>query len=202
MLHLVRHAQVENPAGIVYGRLPGYPLSKQGKATAGAVAAWLQARPVVAYVASPLLRAQQTAATAARRHGLDVQTDERLTEAWSRFEGEPAPRGIAALTSPSILWRLRNPLQPSWGEPYRDILARMVAAISDLRDRYAGGEVVVVSHQAPIWLSRRWLASQPLIHDPRRRQCAPGSVTTVKLGAGSPRIRYRIIAADTRTANR
>lgn len=202
VVHLVRHAQVENPHGIVYGRLPGYGLSKQGIATAGAVAGWLQHRPVVAYMASPLLRAQQTAAAAARRQCLDVQTDERLTEAWNHFEGEPAPHAAALLANPAMWWRLRNPWQPSWGEPYRAIAARMRAAINDLRERYAGGEVVVVSHQAPIYVTRRSFAGRPLMHDPRRRQCAPGSITTIKFGVGPPLIRYRIISVDVQPSTR
>ena len=30
-IHLVRHGEVENPKGVIYGRLPGYHLSERGK---------------------------------------------------------------------------------------------------------------------------------------------------------------------------
>ena len=56
------------------------------------------------------------------------------------------------------------------GEGARDLLARAAAA---------GHEAVCVSHQLPIWTLRRFLAGDRLWHNPARRQCALGSVTTL-----------------------
>ncbi|HEV3068841.1 MAG TPA: histidine phosphatase family protein, partial [Streptosporangiaceae bacterium] len=31
VVHLLRHGEVDNPRGIIYGRLPGYHLSANGR---------------------------------------------------------------------------------------------------------------------------------------------------------------------------
>ena len=65
----MRHGEVHNPEGILYGRLPGYHLSERGKAQAEAVAKSLVANDIVAVIASPLQRAQETAAPIAKLNG-------------------------------------------------------------------------------------------------------------------------------------
>ena len=37
-VHVMRHGEVHNPEGILYGRLPGYRLSERGQSQAQAVA--------------------------------------------------------------------------------------------------------------------------------------------------------------------
>ena len=69
IVHLLRHGEVENPAGIIYGRLPGYHLSANGRAMARAAADFFAERPVVALFCSPLERAQETARPVAERLG-------------------------------------------------------------------------------------------------------------------------------------
>src|SRR4051794_5333980 len=88
VVHLVRHAEVHNPDGIFYGRMPGFHLSEQGRATAAKLAAALATRDIAIVVASPLERAQETALEVCGAHGLTVRTDPRVTEAWSVFEGK------------------------------------------------------------------------------------------------------------------
>ena len=76
-VHVMRHGEVHNPEGILYGRLPGYRLSDKGRAQAEAVADALADNDIVAVIASPLERAQETAAPIAARHNLTVETDRR-----------------------------------------------------------------------------------------------------------------------------
>ncbi|MDR3202630.1 MAG: histidine phosphatase family protein, partial [Bifidobacteriaceae bacterium] len=83
------------------------------------------------------------------------------------------------LLRPSSLAKLANPLKPSWGEPYREIAQRMRAAIADARDAARGREAVLVSHQLPIWIARLDAEGRRFAHDPRRRQCALGSITSL-----------------------
>jgi broad specificity phosphatase PhoE len=179
VVHLLRHGDVHNPQGILYGRLPGFRLSDVGAGQAGKVAAHLAGRDVVHVVASPLLRAQQTAESIAARHGLELVTDEGLIEAANVFEGARVSVGDGALRDPRSWPKLRNPFRPSWGEPYQQIADRMLAATYRARDRAAGHEAVCVSHQLPIYTLRRHLAGQRLWHDPRRRQCALASLTSL-----------------------
>lgn len=183
MLHLVRHGEVFNPEGVIYGRLEGFRLSERGERMAAATADHLAELPVTRLIASPLLRAQLSARPIADRFGLDVETDERVIEAGSRFEGRvPDRRGL--LRSPQDALLFRNPSRPSWGEPFRDILARMRPAVLDAIRTTDHGDAVIVSHQLPIWTVHRSVAHRPLAHDPRRRRCALSSVTSFALRDG------------------
>ena len=179
LVHLLRHGEVFNPEGILYGRLPGYRLSENGIRQAKIVAATLADADLAAVVASPLQRAQETAAPIAAAHGLDVHTDELLIEAGNRFEGLSVAVGDGALRSPRYWPLLRDPFTPSWGEPYLRIAHRMLGAVYAARERAVGREAVCVSHQLPIWTLRRFLTGRRLWHDPRVRQCALASLTTL-----------------------
>ncbi len=180
VVHVVRHGEVDNPSKILYGRLPGYRLSALGEQMAVAVAAALAERDITYLVASPLERAQQTAAPLAAKLGLPVDTDERLIESENYFEGQRFGVGDGVLRNPRNWWLLRNPLRPSWGEPYRLIAARMDLALCSARDQAIGHEAVCVSHQLPVWTLRRYRSGQRLWHDPRRRQCALASITSFR----------------------
>jgi broad specificity phosphatase PhoE len=177
-VHMMRHGEVDNPTGILYGRLPDFHLSEKGQRQAQAVADALAERDVVLVVASPLERAQETAAPIAARHGLAVETDTDLIESTNYFQGRRVSPGDGAWRDPRGWWQLRNPFTPSWGEPYRDIAARMITAIDKARARAAGHEAVCVSHQLPVWTLRLALTGRRLWHDPRRRQCAVASLTS------------------------
>src|SRR5580698_10693413 len=154
-VHLLRHGEVENPDGVLYGRLPGYHLSAEGRLMALAAADFFAERPVVSLYCSPLERAQETARPVAERLGLPIVTDDRLIESWNHFEGLKFAVGDGALRQPSHWPRLVNPFRPSWGEPYRDVAARMLAAMESAREAAAGREAVCVTHQLPVWVTRR-----------------------------------------------
>jgi len=179
VVHLLRHGEVRNPERILYGRLPGFWLSDDGLRQAQRVAAYLGDHDVVHVVSSPLLRAQQTAAPIAARHGLELVTDDGLIEADNVFEGSRVSAGDGALRDPRNWPKLRNPFRPSWGEPYQQIAARMLAAVHRARERAAGHEAVCVSHQLPICVVIRQLTGRRLWHDPRRRRCALASLTSL-----------------------
>ncbi len=183
VVHLLRHGEVHNPAGVLYGRLPGYRLSEAGEGMARTAAGWFAEparRPAVTHlVSSPLERAQQTAAPIAERLGLAVSIDERLIEAGNQFEGQKFGVGDGAIRHPTNWWKLRNPWQPSWGEPYVQIAARMLAAVHAARDAARGSAAVCVSHQLPIWTLRLHVEGRSYLHDPRKRQCGLASVTSL-----------------------
>lgn len=178
-VHLLRHGEVFNPTAILYGRLPAFVLSDLGQEMARAVADSLVGRPIVRIVASPLERAQQTAAPSAETFGLPITTDERVIEAGNQFEGAKFGTGEAALWRPRVWWLLRNPLKPSWGEPYTDIAARMRAAVHDARVAARGAEALIVSHQLPIWIARLAFEGRSFVHDPRKRECRLASLTSL-----------------------
>jgi broad specificity phosphatase PhoE len=127
---------------------------------------------------SPLERAQETARPLASARGVEIVTDERVIESTNVFEGERFGVGDGALRRPSAWRHLWNPWKPSWGEPYKEIVARMMSAVHDARVEAAGHEAVVVSHQLPIWTTRLAAEKRSFLHDPRKRQCTLCSVTS------------------------
>jgi broad specificity phosphatase PhoE len=178
-VHLLRHGEVHNPGKILYGRLPGFRLSDAGEVMAEKAASWFLDKDVTHLASSPLERAQQTAAPLATTIDLPVTLDERLIEAGNAFQGMAVAGGAGVFRAPRNWWKLRNPFQPSWGEPYVEIAARMLAAVEAARDAARGHEAVLVSHQLPIWTVRLHVEGRRYLHDPRRRQCALASVTSL-----------------------
>jgi broad specificity phosphatase PhoE len=178
VVHLLRHGEVENPRGVIYGRLPGFHLSEDGRMMAKAAADFLAERDVVAVFSSPLDRARETAEPVAERFGLEPQIDERLIEPWNHFEGLVFGVGDGSLRRIEHLWYLRNPFTPSWGEPYQKVVRRVLSAMADARDAARGHEAVCVSHQLPIWVTRRSVERRRLWHHPNNRECALASVTS------------------------
>lgn len=179
-VHLVRHGEVHNPDGVLYGRLPGFRLSERGQKQALVVAEFLREADIVHVACSPLERARQTASPIADSHRMDLVVDERLIEAANTFEGMKVSVGDGALRDIRNWPKLRNPFKPSWGEPYLDIAHRMLAAVHRARTAAAGHEAVCVSHQLPIVSVRRFVEGKRLWHDPRRRQCGLASITSLE----------------------
>ncbi|MFJ3790457.1 histidine phosphatase family protein [Kitasatospora sp. NPDC090091] len=174
----MRHGEVHNPEGILYGRLPGYRLSELGRRMADRVAEDLADRDITHVVASPLERAQETAEPIAKSHGLDLAVDERLIEADNIFQGKTFGVGDGSLKNPGYWKYLTNPFKPSWGEPYVEQAVRMMGALAAARDAARGHEAVCVSHQLPIWTVRSFVERRRLWHDPRNRQCSLASLTS------------------------
>ena len=177
-VHVLRHGEVENPNKVLYGRQPNWHLSTRGLQMAEAVADWSKDRPIRAIHVSPLERAQETAAPIVAAHGISITTDPRLIEAANVFEGKPFSVGDGVLRRPSTWRYLWNPWRPSWGEPYKEQIERMMAAIYSARDNAIGAEAICVSHQLPIWIVRSHVQGSSLLHDPRKRECSLASVTT------------------------
>lgn len=180
-IHLVRHGKVENPKGVIYGRLPGYHLSELGKQQARAASDHLNDAPIGTIWSSPMERARETADIINEPHRLEIVPDERLTESHNSFEGVRRTWHGILLGNPLKWWHLRNPMRPSWGETFAQVKDRMLEAIWEAADVSDRGDVVIVSHQTPVLVARLalskrrvppWLAFTP---------CHTGSVTTLEM---------------------
>jgi Fructose-2,6-bisphosphatase len=206
-VHLVRHGEVFNPDGILYGRLSGFGLSKLGHRMAQTVADDLVARnrPVAFLASSSLQRARESAAPIAAAFGLEPGIDERVIEPSNHFEGTVMSRSIRLPTN----WPwLVNPWRPSWGEAYTSIAERMRAAVDDafdaLQNADADGDAVFVSHQLPIWTLHLSVSGERYLHNPRRRRCMLSSITTferrdgelLEVGYAEPAVDLQANATD------
>ncbi|QGN33805.1 histidine phosphatase family protein [Microlunatus sp. Gsoil 973] len=198
LVHLVRHGLVENPTGVLYGRLPDFHLSEVGRQMADLVASAVKDWDIVHLRCSPLERAQETMTPIAANFDVPVITDGRVIEAENylqgrRFDGSKN----SAFTNPRYWLYFRNPFKPTWGEPYTEIATRMRVAIHDAAEQAEGHEALVVSHQLPIWIARLDVEGRRFAHDPRKRQCSLASITTFILRDGRiTGIEYREPAAE------
>lgn len=183
LIHLVRHGEVFNPSGVLYGRLPEFHLSERGRRMAQLAADSLAGRPIAAVTASPLTRTRESAQPWLDAFHLPLAIDERLIEPANKFEGVNIRKAIRA--NPLLVRRLVNPWKPSWGEPFVSIAARMMDAVAAAHASVDGGEVVLVSHQLPIWMVTRTVQGKPLATDPRHRRCTLSSITTLAWDAGA-----------------
>lgn len=184
-IHLIRHGEVHNPGQVLYGRLPHFRLSERGHEMAELAAKTLKAdkRPVSALIASPLLRTRESAEHVQELLGLDLITDQRVIEPYNIFEGRKLSAKHIALR-PHLVYHLRNPNKPTWGEPYEEVLARMLEAIRQAHESVVDGDIVIVTHQLPIVLVQRHLAGLPLAHNPKKRQCSLSSITSLEIRNG------------------
>ena len=185
-IHLVRHGEVFNPDEVLYGRIPGFRLSELGQRMAKAAADDLIARdrPITRLSTSPLQRARESGQPIALGLGLEPGIEERIIEPTNAFEGRRMKGPGGALRDPRM-WRfLYNPWRPAWGEAFSSISARMLAAMTDAHASVDSGDVVMVSHQLPIWMAHRTIVGEKLPHDPRKQRCALSSITSFELRDG------------------
>jgi broad specificity phosphatase PhoE len=198
IVHLLRHGEVHNPEGVLYGRRDGFHLSELGQRMARRVAASIGDRDIVHMVSSPLERARETGAPLAAARGLEPVIDPRVIESTNKLEGVSfRDGGMTFVKRPSLLRHMYNPLKPSWGEPYDDIAARMMAAVHEARDAARGHEAVVVSHQLPIWTTRLHVEGRSYLHHPKHRQCTLCSLTSLHFeGDRMVRVTYSEPAGD------
>ena len=197
IVHLLRHGEVHNPTGVLYGRMPGFHLSELGKAMAQRVADTIGERDIVHLRISPLERVQETATPLAAARGIEPVVDPRVIESENCFQGRRFSNGALTFADPRTWRYLYNPFRPSWGEPYKQVSTRMRAAVLDARAAAEGHEAVVVSHQLPIWVTRLSAEGRSFVHDPRKRQCTLCSLTSLHFdGARLVRVSYSEPAGD------
>ena len=192
-IHFVRHGKVENPGHLLYERLPGFHLSEVGvrmaQATAHYIAVSPQLNTVSAIYSSPLERTRETAGEiltalnevreARGEEPLELTTDERIIEARNEFRGTRIGHGEGALWKPRNLKLVRNLWTPSWGESYRSIAARVQDFALEKVHEYPGEQIVVVTHESPIWSYRHMLETGHPEHNMLLRKTALASVTSI-----------------------
>lgn len=137
---LIRHGEVHNPLGILYGRLPRFGLSEKGYKQADATGRLLNGSPMDAIFSSPMLRARQTANEILKYHkNLKLHTSTLLNEVYTPYEGRP---GAEIDTRNGDVY---TGTDACYEQPV-DVVARTRRFILRMRRQYAGGRVAAVTH--------------------------------------------------------
>jgi len=147
----VRHAEVWNPKGLVYARMPGFGLSPAGHEAAQELGQALAGAHVVAVVASPQDRAIQTAGALAASHGLTVTVDDRLDEwaFWAHWQGMPWQE-IRARDPDLLEAYAADPEAASVGESLATAGGRILEWASAAQAARPEGLTIGVAHEAPL----------------------------------------------------
>jgi alpha-ribazole phosphatase/probable phosphoglycerate mutase len=183
LVHLVHHAEVDNPDHLVCGSMPGFDLSPYGVEQARRVSRYLGPRAIVAIWSSPHQRALRTAEEIASRSGVPVRVHPDLAD-WAlmeRWKGH-AWAAISSLFPGELEAYLEHPEHLDFVDEQLKELAERVAAVARMLDvEHPHGDVAVVSHQDSIQAARLVLtgASLSALHEDRPR---PGSVITLRPG--------------------
>jgi len=148
MIIFLRHGRTTaNANGLLQGRLD-LQLDELGQRQAQAAAAAIG--PVDRVIASPLKRAQETAAAL----GQSVETDERFIELdYGDWEAKPV-RDVPAETWAE--WRSDLDFRPPGGETLNELGRRVRHGLTDLAADAVNQNIVVVSHVSPIKASVAW----------------------------------------------
>ena len=177
-LYLVRHGETDwNRQGRWQGQAD-VPLNRRGWRQARLAAQRLKDAPLAAIISSDLQRAACTAELIARscrrsrhcgeRGSAGVQPpvilDPRLREihqgAWQGLQVSEIQQRYARLFQK----RMQNPLAvaPPGGETALQVRQRVVAAVDDIRHRFLGGAVAIVSHGFALAMILVHYQQQPL----------------------------------------
>ena len=150
----IRHG--ENPAnltGELSCRTVDYPLTDHGVEQAVALAGRLSGEPTPAAIyASPLRRAAQTAQIIASHLGMPVTTLEDLRELdVGDLEGRSDERAWELYLEVAYAWQAgdHDRAYPG-GENFRQVLARLRAALTRALDHPPGSRVLIVAHDGLI----------------------------------------------------
>lgn len=152
LLLFVRHGLTPTTGVELYGRRPGVHLSEAGLQQAQRAAERIAAlrKRIAAVYASPLERAQETAAPIAAAVGRTVRTHDGLNEAnMGRWTGRKLSQ-LRKLAAWSQVQRYPSGFGFPDGETFRQMQARIAATASELASRHRGSTVVAVSHADPI----------------------------------------------------
>jgi broad specificity phosphatase PhoE/ribonuclease HI len=151
-LLLLRHGQTELSVERRYSGRGNPALTEVGRQQATAAARYLAQRGGIAAVfSSPLQRAYDTAATAAKAMGLDVTVDDDLIETdFGAWEGLTFAQ--AAERDPELhrRWLRDTGTTPPGGESFDEVLDRVLSVRERMVATQEGATVLVVSHVTPI----------------------------------------------------
>ena len=140
-LYIARHGETPwNVENRVSGRTD-VPLTEKGVEQARLLAHSAMGKGIEVIIASPLLRARQTARAVSEAIGVPIEIDERLIELdFGSFEGGPR-------SDPEFQYtRAQFPTRYPGGESAFQLAHRVYSCLEDVKRKHAGKTVLLVCH--------------------------------------------------------
>ncbi|MGI8960546.1 MAG: histidine phosphatase family protein [Bryobacteraceae bacterium] len=186
---LIRHGSTDLLGRVLYGRMPGVHLNEEGRKQAQLAGEAIKARYTLdAVISSPLERAIETARFIADPQGIDVVTDDDLTELdCGSWVGKPFPE-LKESEDWNQFNQLRSLMRAPGGESLLEVQARAWRGLEKLQSRHQDGTVAAMTHGDVIRSLLLLLLGMPLDHI-LRLEVEPASVSEVVLGGGNPLVR-------------
>lgn len=188
-IHLIRHGEVHNPQQILYGRLPRFGLSGNGRRQAEQAGAYLGDASIQAVFSSPMLRARQTLQAMFGNNGqLKVRISSLLNEVCTPFQGRPGDE-IDARNGD-----VYTGADACFEQPI-DVLARTHKFVARMRKHFTGQQVVAVTHGDIVTFAVLWAKGFELTPENKTRLKEAGypvdypahaSITTLSYQGISP----------------
>src|ERR1051326_76339 len=188
-LYFLRHGQTEfSRENVFCGSGLNPELTPEGLEMAQAFAAAYAATPWQAVYASPLRRAVQTAQPLCDAAGLSLELRDDLKEiGYGKWEAQSSETVNRDFHDDYIRWTA----DPAWfpptdGELAISIAHRALRVVEEIKQRFAGGNVLVVSHKATIRILLCGLLGIDVGRFRYRMSCPVGSVSVVEFGESGP----------------
>lgn len=169
-VYFARHGHVYNPNSVFYGRMPGFPISEEGREAAAYLGQQLKADKVVKIYHSPMLRAVQTAEEIQKQLDVPMQEDGRLSEVETGLDGRVHHAPLVYPESPR-----------DGAESIGEIYQRMGSFLRDILKRHKDAFVVVVSHGGPIRILEMGLLGEPMNEHGYRLKPVLNCATALKI---------------------
>lgn len=174
-IYFVRHGATENKGQIIYGRMPGFNLSEEGRKEAEKIGEMLADKGVKNIYTSPLERAFQTAEIISNHLNNSVIThtfDLNEVES-SSWQGLP-PDELFKNNSYEMF--ANDPNADIGTENLNQLAQRMKNITQQIVKLNKGGSAVCVSHELPILILKFSYENKPLVNT-RNYHLLTGSIT-------------------------
>ena len=190
-LHFLRHGQTAlSKANMFCGSGTDAPLTPEGEEMSRAFAEFYKNDRWEAIYFSPLTRTRVTAEIIANSQKIEPRMSDGLTEiGYGKWEGKTVEEVDRLYHDEHISWMA----DPAWypptdGESAISVAARMIGVITQIRDEYDNGKVLIVSHKAAIRIALCSLIGIDVGRFRYRLACPVGSVSVVQFSQHGPLI--------------
>ena len=150
-IYVVRHCSTRYSEEKIYCGNTDAPLSEAGQQEAKRLAEAVKGYHIDLVLTSPLIRARDTASAIVGDKNIPILYDDRLKERdFGDFEGTGVERTEGKICRYSFAIKY-----PS-GESNLQVTARVYALLDEIKEKYAGKNVVIVSHGSVCRLIRTY----------------------------------------------